>query len=94
MAYADVASAVSWWVVTNSIRNQLVNSLLELVGLKYTTNGNKEYDKAERKKTNMIWKILSHCSDQRQPTNVFYLTLKQESKYQNQVKISCLMLSN
>ena len=50
MAYADVASAVNRWVVTNSIQNQLVNSLLELVGLKYTTNGNKELRQSRTKK--------------------------------------------
>ena len=42
MAYADVASAVNRWVVTNSMRSQLVNSLLDLVDLKHATDGNKE----------------------------------------------------
>ena len=46
------------------MRNPLRNSLLELIDLKHTTDGNKNFDKAEQKKTNMIWKILSHCSDQ------------------------------
>ena len=55
--YADVASAVNRWVVTNSMRNQLVNTLLELVELKHTTDGNKELRKAERRKTNMTQKI-------------------------------------
>ena len=41
--------------------HQLKNSLLELVDLKHTTDGNK--DKAGRIKTNTIGKISSHCSD-------------------------------
>ena len=51
------------WVVTDSMGYQLKNSLLELVDLKHTTDGNK--DKAGRIKTNTIGKISSHCSDQR-----------------------------
>ena len=42
MADADVASAVSRWVVTNSVRNQLVNSVLELINLKHTTDASNE----------------------------------------------------
>ena len=42
MAYTDVASTVNMWVVTNSVRNQLVNSLLELTDLKHVTDANKE----------------------------------------------------
>ena len=42
MAFADVASAVNRWVVTNSMRNQLANFSLELVDLKHTIDGNKE----------------------------------------------------
>ena len=42
MAYTDVASTVNMWVGTNSVRNQLVNSLLELTDLKYVTDANKE----------------------------------------------------
>ena len=42
MTYADVASAVNKWVVTNSMRNHLLNSLPEFADLKHTTDGNKE----------------------------------------------------
>ena len=47
MVYADVVSAINRWVVTNSVRNQLVNSLLELVDLKYTTDGNKKLTQSQ-----------------------------------------------
>ena len=50
MPYADVASAVSMWVVTNSVRNQLVNSLLELTDLKHVTDGNKELRQRQTEK--------------------------------------------
>ena len=59
----------------------------------------KNYDKAGRKKTDMIWNILSQFPHQRyfhsvvQPTNMFYLMLKQEEQHQNQVKASSLILS-
>ena len=65
MVYADIASAVNGWVFTNSIRNQLVYFLLELVDLKQKTDGNNEIRQSQAEKDNMIWKILSHCSDQR-----------------------------
>ena len=42
MSYLDIASAVNRSVVTNSMKNQLVNSLLELVDLKHTIDGSKE----------------------------------------------------
>ena len=41
MAFADFASAVNRWVVTNSMRNQLANFSLELADLKHTSDGNK-----------------------------------------------------
>ena len=65
--YADVASAVNRWVVTNSMRNQLVNTLLELVELKHTTDGNKEFRKSrtEKDKYDSENIILSHGSDPR-----------------------------
>ena len=50
MAYADVVSAINRWVVTNSVRNQLVNSLLELVDLKYTTDCNKKLRQSQTEK--------------------------------------------
>ena len=60
MAYADVATAVNRWVVTNSVRNQLVNSLLELIDLKHTTDANKELQqkKARRKKNKYDFKNI------------------------------------
>ena len=42
MAHADAASVVNRGVVTNYMRNQLVNSLLKLVDLNHITDGNKE----------------------------------------------------
>ena len=48
MAYVDVA--VNRWVVTNSMRNKLVNSLLELVDLRYITDGNKELRQSRTEK--------------------------------------------
>ena len=50
MAYADIVSAINRWVVTNSVRNQLVNSLLELVDLKYTTDCNKKLRQSQTEK--------------------------------------------
>ena len=50
MAFADVASAVSRWVVTNSMRNQLANFSLELADLKHTTDGNKELRQRQTEK--------------------------------------------
>ena len=50
MVYADVVSAINRWVVTNSMRNQFVNSLLELVDLKYTTDGNKKLTQSQTEK--------------------------------------------
>ena len=44
MAYLDR------WVVTNYMRNQLVNSLLKLVDLKRTTDGNKELRQSRTEK--------------------------------------------
>ena len=50
MAYADIVSAINRWVVTNSVRNQLVNSLLDLVDSKYTTDGNKKLRQSQTEK--------------------------------------------
>ena len=50
MAYVDVASAVNRWVVTNSMRSQLVNSLLDLVDLEHATDGNKELPQSRTEK--------------------------------------------
>ena len=50
MAYADVASAVNRWFVTNSVRNQQVNSLLKLIDVKYTTDANKELRQSSTEK--------------------------------------------
>ena len=49
MPYVDVASAVNRWFVTDYMRNQLVNSLLRLVDLKYS-DGNKNYEKSDGKR--------------------------------------------
>ena len=57
-AYVYVASAVNRWVVVNSMRSQLVNPLLKLVDLKsMQLMAIKNYNKAKRKKTNVIWMI-------------------------------------
>ena len=50
MTYADVASAVNKWVVTNSMKNQLLNSLLQFADLKHTTDGNKELRQSRTEK--------------------------------------------
>ena len=56
MVYADIASAVNGWVFTNSIRNQVVYFLLELVDLKQKTDGNNEIrqSQAEKDKYDLI----------------------------------------
>ena len=54
MVYADVASTVNRWVVTNSMRNQLVNSLLELVYLIHATDGSKELRQSRTEKDKYV----------------------------------------
>ena len=54
MAYADVASTINRWVVTNSMRNQLVNSLLKLVYLIHATDGNKELRQSRTEKDKYV----------------------------------------
>ena len=47
---ADVASAVSRWVVKNYVTNHLVNPLLKLADLKHTTDANKEWRQSRTEK--------------------------------------------
>lgn len=42
MAYADISSAVNRWLVTSSLRSQIVNGLLEIADIQPPIEGNKE----------------------------------------------------
>ena len=52
MKYADVATAVNRCVITNSIKTELVNSLLEMSGMTESSYGHKETQTLRRKKDN------------------------------------------
>ena len=50
IAFADISTAVNRWVVTGSMRSQIVNRLLETVDMKIYDSGNKEQSKARLEK--------------------------------------------
>ena len=45
VSFADVPTAVNRWIVTGSMRSQIVNSLLEVADLKSYNSDNKELNK-------------------------------------------------
>ena len=45
VAFADISTAVNRWIVTGSMRSQIVNSLLEVADLKSYNSDNKELNK-------------------------------------------------
>ena len=49
MKYADVATAVNRWAITNSMKTELVNSLLEMSGMTESSYGHKETQTLRRK---------------------------------------------
>merc|ERR1711894_426760 len=50
MAYADISSAVNRWLVTSSLRSQIVNGLLEIADIQPPNEGNKELREKKIKK--------------------------------------------
>ena len=49
-AYADISSAVNRWLVTSSLRSQIVNGLLEIADIQPPIEGNKELREKRIKK--------------------------------------------
>ena len=60
MKYADAAKAVNRWAITNSMKTELVNSLLEMSGMTESSYGHKETQTLRRKKDNEDLKSLKH----------------------------------
>ena len=56
--YADVATAVNRWTVTNSIKTELVNSLIEMCGITASSTAHKEIQTPRMKKDNDNLKML------------------------------------
>ena len=60
MKYADVATAVNRWAITNSVKTELVKSLLEMLGMTESSYDHKETQILRRKKDNEDLKSLKH----------------------------------
>ena len=60
MKYADVATAVNRWKITNSTKTEFVNSLLEMFGMVESSYGHKETQTLRKKKDNEDQKLLKH----------------------------------
>ena len=58
MKYTEVATAVSRWTVTNSMRTELVNSLIEMCGITESSTGHKEIQTPRMKKDKDDLKML------------------------------------
>ena len=52
VAFADISTAVNRWIVTGSMRSQIVNSLLEVTDLKSYNSDNKELNKPRMERDN------------------------------------------
>ena len=52
MKYADVSTAVNRWTVTNSMKSELVNRLLEIYGMSESSSGHKETQGPRMKRDN------------------------------------------
>ena len=75
IAFADVSTAVNRWVLTGSMRSQIVNKLLETADTKSYDSGNKEQNKVrlERDKKDLE-KMEEICAT----TNPFQTSVHRE----------------
>ena len=73
-AYADVPFVINRGIITNVMRTQLANWLLELVNLLHVYNGNKKLreSKSERDKT-----VIDQTKDQ---TKIYYLLWERDAE--------------
>ena len=64
MAYHDISSAVNRWLVTSSLRSQIVNGLLEIADIQPPIEGNKELQEKRIEKDTSDLDVLKNVINQ------------------------------